>query len=227
MTIVKIMFIFLLAVNLQAKNSQWHSLKDVGDYSSKDFNLKKNVAYLEIRQYQVDEHNKLKKRSYKTILSLYRTPLKSFNSRQIKRFRKLAPDLSDRGNIRKSDLENHGVGCYYRYNGFLIDDQGKMFSMNAIEDVIGFLGKIDTAAEAQTVLWLHDKMAGSSYRKTSWGYDILIEYQETEGDAQVGYCKRYKYKASINRKGKIIKYKLLKTIHTEERCMHVDWSPCN
>jgi len=225
--IVAIMFFCLLAVSFQAESNQWYPLKYVEDYGPKDFNLKNNVAYLEIRQYQVNDRNKLKKRSYKTILSLYRAPLKSFNPSQIKKFHNLAPDLSDRGNIRKSTLENQGVGCHYRYNGFLIDNNGKMYRMNTIEEVIGLLGNIDTAAEAQTVLWLYDKVSGNSYCKSSRGYDILMEYQDTEGDAQTEYCKKYQYQASINEKGNIVKYKLLKTIKTKTPCMHIDWLPCN
>jgi len=115
----------------------------------------------------------------------------------------------------------------YKYNGFLIDNNGKMFRMNTIKDVIGFLGKIDTAAEAQTVLWLHDKNSGDRYRKITGGYDVLIEYQDEEGDAQTGYCKKYQYKASINTKGRIVKYELLKTQKTKIPCMHIDWTPCN
>ena len=226
--IVKIMFICLLAVSLHAKSNKWQPLKYLHEYPASAFNLKKGVAYLEIRQYQVNEkRNKLKKKSYKTVLSFYRTPLDSFDSKTIKKFRKLAPNLSRQGDIYRGDLQSSGVGCYYEYNGFMIDDQGKMYSMNMTEDVIGFLGKIDTPAEIQTVLWFYSKHAGSSYRKTSRGYDVLIKYQDEEGDAQTEYCKKYQYKASINTKGKIVKYKLLKTQKTKTRCMHIDWLPCN
>ena len=102
--IVAIMFFCLLAVSFQAESNQWQPLQYVEDYGPKDFNLKNNVAYLEIRQYQVNDRNKLKTRSYKTILSLYRAPLMSFNPSQIKKFHNFAPDLSDRGNLRKSTL---------------------------------------------------------------------------------------------------------------------------
>ena len=111
MKIFKIVLLILLTTGIQAKSNKWQPLKYIDDYPASAFNLKKGVVYLEIRQYQVnEERNELKKKSYKTVLSLYRTPLDSFDPKTVKRFRKLTPNLSHQGDIY----------------GFMIDDQGKM-----------------------------------------------------------------------------------------------------
>lgn len=226
MKIFKILLLILLTTGIQAKDNKWHSLKYIHDYPASAFNLKKGVAHLEIRQYEVDEKNKLRKKPYKTVLSLYRKPLSSFDKKTVKKFRKLSPNLSNKSNMRHLDTmsESEGVGCNYLYNGFMIDSNGKMWRMNMIEDVIGFLGEIDTPAEAQAVLWFHNKESGDSYRKTSKGYDIIIRY-----DSTLGECKSYKYRATINKKGKIIKYKLLKSKNLkQDDCIEsVSWIPCN
>lgn len=216
----------LMLTGLYAKESKWHTLNPVDQYKSSDFNLKKGLAYLEIRQYMVDEHHKLKKKPYKTIWSYYKTPLKSFSSKEVKRFKKLAPRSLDKSDIVLHDFEDGGIGCYYGYNGFAINQSGKMFSMNKIKDITGFFGNIDTPAEAQAVLMVHNKHRGKSYRKTSQGYDIMIEYTEEYGDPQ-SYCKKLKYLAKISKQGKITKYKLISSRKTKTYCMHVDWIPCD
>ncbi|WP_041672759.1 hypothetical protein [Sulfurovum sp. NBC37-1] len=71
--------------------------------------------------------------------------------------------------------------------------------MNEIVDVIGYMGEIDTPAEAQLILWLHSKHEGKQYRKTSKGYGKIAEI-----------CEEYREvidKAIVNKKGKIVSYK--------------------
>lgn len=217
---------FLMLTGLYAKESKWHTLKPIDQYHVSDFTLKKNLGYLEIRQYLIDEHHKLKKSSYQTLWSFYRMPLKSFGSKKVKIFRKLPPRLLESSDIVLHDFEDGGIGCYYAYNGFAINKDGKMFRMNRIKDIIGFFGDIDTPAEAQVVLKLHNKHRGKGYRKTSQGYNIMIEYTEEYGDSQ-SYCKKLKYFAKISKQGKVTKYKLISSHKTKTYCMHVDWMPCD
>ncbi len=155
-------------------------------------------------------------------MSLYRTPLTSLGPKIVKKFHKLTPNTSSKSNIVIHDIQSGGVGCYYLYNGFTIDDKGKMLRMNMVEDIVGFLGEIDTPAEAQVVLWLNNKKSGDLYRKTSKGYEAIVEYKDN------GYCKKFKYKATINKKGKITQYKLLKSKSLKhEECIHISWNPCD
>ena len=221
MKILKILLLILLTTGIQAKNNKWQPLKSLDEYPASAFNLKKGVAYLEVRQYEVDNENKLRKKSYKTVLTFYRKSLKSFDKKTVKKFRKLTPNLSTKSDVSIYSEESSGIGCYYQYNAFMIDDQGKMWRMHMMEDIIGFLGEIDTPAEVEVVLWLHNK-SGNRYRKTSKGYDIIIEF-----DDQLNYCKSFKYRASINKKGKIVKYKLLKSKKLKEGCISVPVdTPC-
>ncbi len=223
MKIFKILLFVLLVTSIEAKNSKWKPLKPIHEYPASAFNLKKGVTYFEIRQYEVDDNNKLRTKPYKTVLSFQRKPLLSFDKETVRKFHKLSPNLSTKSNISKSSLESDGIGCNYIYNGFTIDDKGKMLYMNMIEDVTSFLGKIDTPAEAQVVLWLHNKHSGKSYSKTYSGYNVIVEYSVTLGE-----CKRYKYRATINKKGKIIKYKLLESRKLKEECLEsVSWNPCD
>ena len=215
-----LLFVFLTTA-IQAKNHKWQPLKEISEYSASAFNLKKGIEYLEVRQYEVNEENKLRNKPYKTVLSFYRKSLNSFDNKTVKKFHKITPNLSKQSNISIHSLESDGIGCHYRYNGFSIDATGKMFSMNMIEDIVGFLGEINTPAEAQAVLWLHNKHKGNSYRKTSKGYDIIIEYEDS-----IAYCKAFKYRATINKRGQISKYKLLKSRPLTE-CMSVSWNPCD
>ncbi len=61
-------------------------------------------------------------------------------------------------------------GCVFRQsNGFMIDDQQKIWRMNEVSDVINYLGKIDTPAELKLVLWLNNEAHDED------------KYQRTEG----------------------------------------------
>lgn len=221
MTLLKIVLLLLLTTGIQAK-SKWKTLKFISQYSASAFNLKEGIAYLDVRQYQVNEKNKLRKKPYKSVLSLYRTPLTSLDPKIVKKFHTLTPNTSSESDIIIHEEQSDGVGCHYLYNGFSIDDKGKMLRMNMVEDIVGFLGEIDTPAELQAVLWLNNKKRGNLYRKTSKGYEAIIEYHDN------GYCKKFKYKATINKKGKITQYKLLKSKALKhEECIHISWNPCD
>ncbi|MEA1893351.1 MAG: hypothetical protein U9N33_11675 [Campylobacterota bacterium] len=220
-SILSILLLILLTTEIQAKE-RWKSLKHISQYPVSAFNLQEGIEYLDVRQYAVNEKNKLKRKSYKSVLSLYRTPLTSFDSKIVKKFHKLTPNISSKSNIVIHDIQSDGVGCHYLYNGFTIDDQGKILRMNMVEDIIGFLGEIDTPAELQAVLWLNNKKSGDLYRKTSKGYEAIIEYEDN------GYCKKFKYKATVNKKGEITQYKLLKSKALKhEECIHISWNPCD
>ena len=96
-------------------------------------------------------------------MTIRRVTLDSFDAKTLKQFRNLKPKYS-----AKANLKNKG-------NAFFIDDKGKMWQMDMIEDVISLLGEIDTPAEAQFVLWLHQNRNAKVYSKTSSGYKMLVE----------------------------------------------------
>ena len=89
------------------------------------------------------------------------------------------------------------------------------------------LGEIDTPAEAKLVLWLNDKNRGTSdvdhkdkYRKTSKGYTVISEYDNSIDN--FGECGNFTYRININTKGKITEKKLLKKKPSRNGCMTMD-----
>ena len=226
--IFKIVLLILLITGLHAKGAKWQKLKSLEAYSASAYTLKEGVEYLEIRSYYSGSEDKgynIKK--YETLVSLERTPLKSFSPKMLQKFKALSPNLSKQTNMKKSSFCLMS-GCISRIsNGFMIDSHGKMWRMNTVNDVIGMLGEIDTPAEAKLVLWLNDKNRGTSdenhkdkYRKTSKEYTVISEYDNSIDN--FGECGHFTYRININQKGKITEKKLLKKKPSKNGCMTMD-----
>ena len=99
--------------------------------------------------------------------------------------------------------------------------------MNTVKDVIGMLGEIDTPAEAKLVLWLNDKNRGISdenhkdkYRKTSKGYAVISEYDNSINN--FGECGHFTYRIHISKTGKVREKKLLKKEPSKNGCLTMD-----
>ena len=95
--------------------------------------------------------------------------------------------------------------------------------------MIGYMGEIDTPAEAQLILWIHSKHGGTKYRKTSKGYEIIIKYYKSypsdAGDKTIAeICEESREvidKAIVGKKGKIISYKQVSIAKKGNiSCMH-------
>ena len=223
MKIVKIILLMLLITGVYAKGAKWQELKPLYKYSASAFHLKDTVSVMEIRRYGT--YNNFKKYNKPTIMMKYhKTPLKLLDLKLLKRFKKSAPNLSQSGNIHRTSKSSAEIT-----NAFIIDNSGKILKMNEIVDVIGFMGEVDTPAEAQLILWLHSKREGTKYRKISKGYEIIITFEKTypsnKGDGKIAeICEEIREvtdRAIINKKGKIISYKQV-DIAKEGRvsCMH-------
>ena len=194
---------------MYAKGAKWQNLKPLYKYSTSAFHLKDDVSVMEIRRY--DTYDNYKKYNKPTIeMKYYKTPLKLLDPRLLKRFKSTAPILLKSGNIHRLSKRSSEIN-----NAFIIDSSGKMLKMNEIIDVIGFMGEIDTPAEAQLILWLYSKREGTKYRKTSKGYEIIIKYEKSypssKGDGKIAeICEEIREatdRAIVNKKGKIISYK--------------------
>ena len=228
MKIYQLLLCGLLAVSTHAKGNKWQPLRGLDDYATNAFHLKQGVAYFEIRQYRVNKKNEVLERE--VVKKLYRTPLKSFGGKIVKQFRRLTPNFAVQKPMYHLASERAGVGCEYRYNGFMIDNNGKMWRATTAEDIIGFLGDIDTPAEAQTILWLRSKDQGTHYRKTSRGYEVITEevldYPNMHNDS----CRKITHKATINKKGKIVRYKPYRISKTKKNCSTMTgplFQPCD
>ena len=158
MQISKILLWMVLITEMYSKSDTWQELKPLDIYSSSAYNLKENVAYIEIRWYATKKGKKVIK-----TLKLYRKPLESYLSDIISKFRSLKPKYSD-----KADIEWTG-------NVFLIDTKGKMFQMDMRKDIIGLLGKIYRPAEVEHILYLNNEEGRHYFKKTSKGYKIKME----------------------------------------------------
>lgn len=157
MKIFKIVLLVLVMTGLYAKETKWHASETIQMYTlaqSRVFHLKDHVKYLKI---QWEENGKNK------YMTIRRVTLDDFDARTVKQFRNLRPKYG-----KNANMKNKG-------NAFFIDDKGKMWQMDMIEDVISLLGDIDTPAEAQLVLWLHQNRNAKVYSKTSSGYKMLVE----------------------------------------------------
>ncbi len=155
MKLFKIMLLVALAMGLYAKDTKWKKLKPVDSYLASAFHLKENVSYMEIRRYRA----KKSKKAFE-VTALYRTPLENYPQDVIGKFNKLTPKYSSKADIGSS----YG-------NAFFIDIEGKMFQMDMRKDIVSLLGKIDSPAEAQLILWLNNYEQGQYYRKIAKGYE--------------------------------------------------------
>jgi len=220
------LFLVIFVAFISSLNAKWNELKPLSSYGASDYNLKGGTVYLELRQYLTKEDGSLTKKPYEKTISFYRKDLKELDRKKVRMFKKLKPIDGLKSNIHISRRESYGVGCYYTYNAFLIDNKYKMYKMNNVEDVIGYLGDIDTPAELQTLMLLKNKPYGSKYRKTSKGYEVLYNRGTILGEDE--FCEDNLYVLSVNKSGKIIEDKFLKTIKTKRRCIQcVMPAPCS
>jgi len=215
--LIFISLLLFFSIELSAKKSKWIPLEHISTYKASDYNLKKGLEYLELRQYESKENNKLRDKPYTVLLSFYRKPLNSFDKRTIKKFKKLKPNIEPKSNIKKSHYESFGVGCYYKYNAFVIDSDRRFWRMNTIEDIIGYLGEIDTPAELQTVLWLRDKSSGVKYRAIKGGYEVVYSSMDIMGGAK--YCTEEIYILRVDKMGKFLSEKHIKSKKTKTMCV--------
>lgn len=225
------LFVVLLLIQLQAKDTKWQKLKSLKEYSASDYTLKEGVEYLEIRTYSRGiEGKKYNIRGYRADLTMQRKALTSFSSAKIKKFKELTPNISEQTDIRKSGFCLMS-GCISSIgNAFMIKSDGKMWRMNMVTDILEMLGEIDTPAEAKLTLWLNDTHRNISdkgslgykdkYRKIPQGYEVISQYDNFLDN--FGECGNFTYKISINKQGKIFNKQLLKKKPSKNGCMTMD-----
>jgi hypothetical protein len=227
MQTIKFLFPFLVLTGMNAAAS-WKPLKSLKAYSPDSYRLKETVSYLELREYYGGPETKgYVDNKYKVTVVLGSMALNRFDANIVKKFKAAKPNLSPQTDIKKNGICIMS-GCYgYISNGFMIDTKGKIWRMNTVEDVIGMLGKIDTPSEIKLVLWLRhpnwdmeDKNHKEKYRKTSTGYTILAEYDNSI--INKGECGHFTYKIELGQNGKIKSKKLLKKEPSKDGCLIAD-----
>jgi len=201
-----ILIILLFYINVTLYG--WTALKPLKSYKPNEFNLKKGIEYFEIRQYDSNKRLGINNKKYRVRYPIYKKPLSQYNYRLKKQFKRILPNLSKETNIKKLAICATGECKTTIGNGFYIDERENMGYMNEVSDVINFLGKIDTPAELQFVLWMNNKEDGKYYRKVRKGYEVIIDY--TNSVANFGKCGKFRDKALVGYNGKLLSYRTLK-----------------
>jgi len=207
---LKVIFILLAISSLS--EAKWTSLKSLKYYASNgDFHLKEGVKYLEIRAYIIDENI----RPYRILFSTSRKVYKGIKKSVKKHFERTTPIMSSKSDLR---LERGNYqGCKVIYNAFAIMDNDKILKMNMQDDVLSFLGEIDTDGEFRLMMWLRDYRNNIRiYKKTSKFFEAIEWDKPMLGS---GKCVDSQYKLIFNKKAEQIGKKLLKRRKTNRRCL--------
>ena len=212
---IKIILITLLMT--LTVHAGWKPLKSLDHYGPKSFTLKTGVAYVEIRTYKEDIYayaSEISRRKNETVVfKMYRHPLSYFGSTVKRTFE----SLPGKKKFAFMKYGNSGIGRSIEWynNGFMIDDQGKQWRLENVQDVIEMVKPIDTPAELMLVFWLKGgKQKNTTYRKIGSGYVIREHYTAIDGPD----CGDYTFEYKVNRLGKMSKKKLIKFKKSKLQC---------
>jgi len=221
MYIVKLFALWIIVFTFG--DAQWRAIKDISLYHpQQDFNLREDVHYFEIRQYAITDSGELSKKikDYKVLFKAYQKPLSALDQTTQRRFKATKPLVHKESNLKVCEIG--GVGCHYLCNIFLIDNKNRIYKMNEIQDIVPFLGQIDTDAEFVLLAWLQEASSAkfTKYKKTDKGFEAISRYDEFE--EQCGYETSH---LTFNKKMKMINKKVVKS--TLKEChVHPIYFPC-
>lgn len=212
-----ITLMLLLANGLHA--SEWIKLKKLSHYKPSEYNLKKGVEVLELREYKINTKEELMPIAYRKVVSIESKALKSYEVSIQRLFKSAKPIIHSRNDFGLLSYVFVGFGCRYLYNGFMIDSEAKIYKMDTKRDFIGFLGEIDSDAEVQLVTFLNKRLEGLKYRKVPQGFEVIVVAAFKVG-APNTQCKESTYSIIIDTKGNMIKDQLIKEKELELDCIY-------
>jgi hypothetical protein len=169
------------------------------------------VEYLETRLYKTDaDYRRVIDKKYEVTNRMYRKPLSSFDPKTVRRFQKIGPNLklAKETDIHKSSYRNgppweKNVPIVSTIGGaFFINKKGEVGRMNTIDDLISYLGEVDTPAELQLVLIFRGHNFCKRYRRTKYGYEVQCEDDMSFGNG-IHPCGIYAYRAAVSKKGRV------------------------
>jgi hypothetical protein len=200
-----ILMVILMTVTVQAG---WKSLKSLSDYDPKDFTLKKDVIYVELRTFkkltEMGEKIMVSK-STSVTLRIYRSTPKNKNI-----FSHIP--LKEKYTLIKGEYVGMMSMSSWYTNGFMLDSAGKSWRLENVQDLIDIIKPIDTPAEVRLIMWLDPDIyssEGDRYRKSGDGYIVKSHYVIHDSNQGAG-CGDYSYQYKISRSGKITQKKLLR-----------------
>ncbi len=227
------LFLISCSTGIIDDNAGWKPLKSLKSYQATDFHLSENIDYLEIRQYTQSSQTKItpdgkykryekpfNPKDYEVTLAVYRKPLSAFSQKIIKAFKAQKPVLDKTANLKKGGRFGMMFSINHLSNVFAIEKNQSFLSGKRTNSVFPLLGKIDTPAEVQMALWLHNKHAGKLYRKIASGYEVIIEYNNSL--INDGECGWFKYKAHISEHGVFLSNQLLEKKESQNGCAVYD-----
>ena len=210
------LLLFLIFVTINIYADSW---KHFGrsNPSPEAYELKKGVAYMEMRLYEVDKsYHKVVKKGYKVIWRAYRKPLNRFDKQLVRKFKSAAPNLSAGTDLVKYSTAYSLDGSdkhYFIANVFYIDSSGKIWRMNTKKDLLSYILPIDNSADLSEVLWLKSYYGLKKYRKVPEGYEV-IDVESIDFETDKKKCGEYTYRILMDRNGHIKKKVLVKSKHT-------------
>lgn len=221
-----IAIIFLMSLWLLGQD--FIPTKPLGEYKSRDYNLKDGVEYLEIRTYLGQAKSTQEvydETTYQKEIAIHSKHDDSMDSKMLENLKALKPNLKD-SDIRKNKICRF-MGCNFRVSvGILVFKDKSIVQLNNVSDVVAMLGKIDTPAELELVLWLNnsnknltDHKHRESYKKVKNGYEVISVYENRV--MNLGECGIFKHKLFVNDYGKIEKKILLEKIEIDD-CVRAD-----
>jgi hypothetical protein len=152
-------------------------------YTSKDYNIRKDIDYFELREFLFEDKKQLSK-NYIPMHIIAKKPLSSYSRSIISQFQR-QPYIDDNVSNIKTELYEdnyfHRSRFYFKINGYLIKNDNSIWTVNEKKDLLWVFDGIDTEAELATFLWVYDSYEITckySYKKTATGYKV----QKIESD---------------------------------------------
>jgi hypothetical protein len=215
-TMFKMMFKILLSLFLLLSllDAKWQSISPLSAYDKpSDFNLKKGIAYLEIRAYVAQPL----KRGYRVLFSTDKHYVENMDTKLKNKFKSVKA-IEDKGDIHLEKNIYRGGSCTMTYNAVIVRDDAKIYKMNMHEDIRSFLGKIDTKGEIALLLWLQDEdNTIEEYRKTAKGFEMRGWYKPLLGGDR--YCVDRQYQRHFRKDIQLFQEKIIKTKKTKRGCL--------
>jgi len=215
----------LLVTSLFA-DAKWHPLKSMKTYNGRDFTLKSDVEYVEIKKVHIFKplYPKAKEQvSIKRVLSLYRKPLSNFSTKVRKDFKNLPLSAKKSKSFLHGDQGHLGSIEYWYYNAFMLDSNLKTWRLENTKDLIDMVKPINTPAEIKLVMWANGFAEGfltykeeyrAKYKKVGKNYIVQEHYSVT--DTAYGKCGVYTYKSTVTKDGRVLNRRLIKKTPSKE-----------
>jgi len=216
---MKIITLLLVLFGLILNANEWKELPEIGNhpnyihtfYKSKDYNIRKDIDYFELRKFLFKDGKQLSDK-YLPFHVISKKTLDSYSWKLQSRFKKL-PFVDHNTSYIKNEVYRrdyfYSSPYYNRINGYFIKDDKVLWTINEKKDLLWVFDGIDTEAELATFLWLYDDdyivTCEYRYKETLDGYIVektVRTYPYYIEKEKMGYIDHSTYILNIKRNGK-------------------------